>query len=70
MFYKLLHNASTQHKAVFGEFLIWATIVGWPVTATTVAQDEQQYILGLSWLAILLTGIDILINLQTHDKVT
>ena len=39
--------------------LVIATI-GWPVSALTVARDEPQFVLGLSWLAILLTALDII----------
>lgn len=39
--------------------LIGATI-GWPVSALTVAKEEPPFILGLSWLAIILTAVDIL----------
>lgn len=40
--------------------LVGATLLGWPLSAFTVAKDEPQFILGLSWLAILLTAVDIL----------
>ncbi len=39
--------------------LIIATIA-WPITAFTVFKDEPQGILGLSYLAIILTALDIL----------
>lgn len=40
--------------------LLIASIIGWPVSALTFAKDEPQFILGLSWLAITLTALDIL----------
>jgi hypothetical protein len=36
------------------------SIVGWPLSALTWARDEPQFVLGLSWLAITLTALDIL----------
>jgi hypothetical protein len=36
------------------------TVCGWPITALTVAKDEPQFVLGLSWMALTLTGLDIL----------
>jgi hypothetical protein len=39
--------------------LLVASLIGWPLTALTVAKDEPQFILGLSWLAITLTCADI-----------
>lgn len=38
--------------------LLVASLVGWPLTALTFARDEPQFILGLSWLAIVLTALD------------
>lgn len=39
--------------------LLALSVVGWPVSALTVASDEPQFVLGLSWLAIILTCIDV-----------
>jgi hypothetical protein len=54
----------------------WALLVGcivaWPVTALTVFRDEPQGILGLSFLAIILTCADIVstqdVRKQQEDK--
>lgn len=40
--------------------LLIASLIGWPISALTVARDEPQFVLGLSWLAITLTALDIL----------
>lgn len=40
--------------------LLIGSVVGWPLSAFTWARDEPPFILGLSWLAITLTAIDIL----------
>jgi hypothetical protein len=39
--------------------LIVITLVAWPLSALTWAKDEPQFILGLSWLAITITAIDV-----------
>ena len=39
--------------------LLVGTLIAWPLTALTVAKDEPQFILGLSFLAIVLTCADI-----------
>lgn len=44
--------------------LLVGSIVGWPLSALTLASGEPQFILGLSWLAIFFTAWDIL---QTSD---
>jgi len=40
--------------------LLVASLVGWPVSALTFATGEPPVVLGLSWLAITLTALDIL----------
>lgn len=35
------------------------TLIGWPLSALTWAKEEPQFVLGLSWLAITLTCLDI-----------
>lgn len=40
--------------------LLLGSLIGWPVSALTVARHEPQFILGLSWLAITLTALDLL----------
>jgi hypothetical protein len=39
--------------------LVVITLIGWPLSALTWARDEPQFVLGLSWLAITLTAVDI-----------
>jgi hypothetical protein len=39
--------------------LVVVSLIGWPLSAFTVAKDEPQFILALSWLAITLTAVDV-----------
>lgn len=39
--------------------LLVASLLGWPLSALTFAQGEPPVVLGLSWLAITLTALDI-----------
>jgi hypothetical protein len=39
--------------------LVVVTLIGWPLSAFTWASGEPQFVLGLSWLAITLTCLDI-----------
>jgi hypothetical protein len=45
-------------KRALAWVLLIGSIIGWPVTALTVASDEPPFVLGLSWLAIILTALD------------
>lgn len=47
--------------------LLLGSCVGWPVSALTVAKGEPPFVLGLSWLAIILTSADLLSTSQVHE---
>ncbi len=45
-----------------GWVLLAVSLVGWPVTQFTVARDEPPVVLALSWLAIILTALGIIVS--------
>ena len=49
-----------------GWALLVVSLIGWPLTQFTVAKDEPPFVLALSWLAITLTALDVLVT--THVK--
>lgn len=51
---------SPKARVVAAWILLGASLVGWPISALTFAAGEPPAILGLSWLAITLTALDIL----------
>lgn len=52
----------------FALVLLVLSLVGWPVSAFTVARDEPQVVLGLSWMAISLTALDVLFTSQVREQ--
>jgi hypothetical protein len=48
--------------------LLIGAAVGWPVTAATVFQHEQQGILGLSWVSIILQAAELLTASQVREE--
>ncbi len=48
--------------------LLIGAIIGWPVSALTIARHEPQFILGLSWLAIIVTAADLLSTSQVYEQ--
>jgi hypothetical protein len=46
--------------------LLVGSLIGWPLSALTFARDEPQAVLGLSWLAITLTALDLLKTSRVH----
>lgn len=53
-------------RVVFAWSLLVIAIIGWPVSALWLAKDEPPVVLGLSWLAIILTSLDFLTTAQVH----
>lgn len=48
--------------------LFCGSLVGWPLSALTWARGEPQFVLGLSWLAITLTALDLITSSQVHEE--
>ncbi len=48
--------------------LLVGSLIGWPLSALTVARDEPPFVLGLSWLAIVLTAADLLATTDVRGK--
>jgi hypothetical protein len=54
-------------RTILAWVLVIGSCVGWPVSALTLAKHEPQFVLGLSWLAIILTALDLLTSSQVHE---
>jgi hypothetical protein len=47
--------------------LLIGSCIGWPVSAFTWAADEPPFVLGLSWLAIVISSAELLTSSQIHE---
>lgn len=47
---------------------VFITLIGWPVSALTWAHGEPQFVLGLSWLALTLTAVDVLATTDVRTE--
>lgn len=48
--------------------MLVASAAGWPVSALTFARDEPATVLGLSWLAITITALDVLFTADVRKE--
>ena len=48
--------------------LLCISLVAWPLTSLTVFRGEPQGVLALSWAAIILTCLDIIVTTETRTK--
>jgi uncharacterized membrane protein YfcA len=59
---------SPRNRVRFAWVLLIGSLIGWPLTALTVAQDEPQIVLALSWLAITLTALNIILTADVRNE--
>ena len=50
-------------------FIIISSIIGWPVSAMTVAKNEPFVILSISWLALIYSGYSALVAAQADKHI-
>lgn len=59
MKYESLLNPRSQVTIAWS--LIGFSLLGWPLSALTVAREEPQVILAISWLALIFSGYSALV---------
>lgn len=55
-------------RLTFAWTLLATSVLGWPISALTFAKGEPVTVLGLSWLAIALTAVDILFTVNVRNQ--
>ena len=60
---------SPQFQLYLNCSLLITALCGWPLSAFTWARDEPQFVLGLSWLALILTSYGNIISSQVNKEV-
>jgi uncharacterized membrane protein len=62
-------NVKARRARVIGAWtLLVLSVIGWPVSALTLARNEPQFILGLSWMAIVIEAASLLTSSQVHEE--
>lgn len=63
----LIEDYSVKHaRVVLAWVLLVGSVVGWPLSAIFWARDEPQFVLGLSFLAIIIESATLLTSSQVH----
>lgn len=55
-------------RLILAWVLLIGSIIGWPLTQLTIARDEPPFVLGLSWLAIVITAVDVLSTTDVRNE--
>lgn len=48
-------------------FLLVGSVIGWPLSVLTFAKSEPPTVLGLSWLALFLNAVNILMTVSVRN---
>jgi hypothetical protein len=67
----LMSLSSNRARKVRSYIAFWSFIltpIAWPLSAFTWAKHEPQFVLGLSWLAIMYTAWDVLTTSQVYEE--
>jgi hypothetical protein len=57
-------------RTVIAWLLLGGGLIGWPLSAFTLASNEPQFVLGLSWAAIIIEAANLLTTSQVHEEQT
>lgn len=60
---------SPNGQVYFSTFIILSSLIGWPVSAVTIAKDEPFVILSISWLALIYSGYSALVSSQADKHI-
>lgn len=55
-------------RTIAAWILLVGATAGWPISAFTWAKDEPPFVLGLSWLAIIIGAAELLTGSQIHEE--
>lgn len=55
-------------RVIAAWILLVGSVIGWPVSAFTWAKGEPPFVLGLSWLAVILGAAELLTASQVHEE--
>lgn len=60
---------SPKGQEIASWFIIISSLIGWPVSALTIAKDEPLIILSISWLALIYSGYSALVAAQADKHI-
>ncbi|MEV0994639.1 hypothetical protein [Nonomuraea sp. NPDC050202] len=63
-----MNQRARRARVIAAWILLAGSIIGWPLSMLTVAQDEPPFVLSLSWLAIILAAAELLTTSQVHEE--
>lgn len=55
-------------RLILAWILLGASLIGWPLSAFWFARNEPPFVLSLSWLAIVLTALEIVLTADVRNR--
>ncbi len=63
-----MSQSARRARVIAAWVLLVGAVAGWPIAALTVAREEPQVVLGLSFLAIIVEACTLLTSSQVHEE--
>jgi uncharacterized membrane protein YfcA len=63
-----MSQRARRARVIAAWILLVGSIIGWPLSALTLAKNEPPFVLSLSWLAIILASAELLTSSQVHEE--
>lgn len=60
--------ATPQRRVQGAVAVFWLSVVAWPLTSLTIFSKEPQGVLALSWIAIILEAVIIVITTDVRKE--
>lgn len=61
-------DAFPRARTLAAWILLVGSVIGWPIAAFGPARDKPQFVLGLSFLAIIIESASFLTASQVHEE--
>lgn len=59
---------SPKFRHALAWVLLISSLIGWPLSALWLAKSEPPFVLGLSWIAITVTALDLLATTDVRKQ--
>lgn len=58
----------TKFRWYLAWVLLIGSVIGWPLSTFWWAKNEPPFVLGLSWLAVILTAVDVINTVDVRKQ--
>lgn len=64
----LRNNVTPERRVKAAVWMFFLSLAAWPITSLTIFSKEPQGVLGLSWMAIILQAILLIVTTDVRNE--